>query len=295
MTTPMALVSADDGDRRVLGWLDAATEQSHDCPMTIIEAREVRGGHRRTRAVDRLVDEIACLCDVRLHAGRILFDGSCTLENNFVRPSPYQRADGRALAPDEQQLVAWQHRLAARISGGAHPGDLRRSQPLEAQLAAVAEAQAATGDRNLESWRDIERAFARLESDANGNHACLLATDLRILENDLAHHERVDLQGRRSKAGRNLLARAREIVTPLRGKMRTCDALERDPQYQRVDARLDVALKRLDRERRLEGATQDQADCNSERDRSELCKAAQAVRDLERQEDQIARKHGMRK
>ncbi len=290
--TPQALDPADEWDRRIVGWLTAANELSIDCPMSILEAREVRTAQRRTRAVDRLVDELACLCDVRLFAGQVLYSGSCTLENNHVRPYRYERADRREPAADEQQLVSWQHRIAAKISGGVLPTDLLRTEPLDAQLAALAETQAAGGDRSLETWRDIELSFTRLENDARGSFGCLLAGDLKRLENDLVHHERVDLAGRKSAPGRELLARGKKLVAPLRGKMAACEALERDPQYQRVDARLDVALEHQRRERQLSNVTRDQADCNSERDRSSLCRAAREVQALERQLDQIAKKHG---
>jgi hypothetical protein len=289
--TPSALDPNDEWDRRVAAWLAAAITSSLDCPMSILEAREVLAADRRRRSIDQLVENLACLCDVRPFAGQVLYVGACTLQNNQVPPYRYERIDRRELAADERQLVAWQHRLAARISGGALPADLLRTSSLDAQLAALADVQAAGGDRSLQTWRDVELGFERLESDAKGGYACLLAGDLDRLEKDLAHHERVDLQGRPSTPGRELVARGKKLVAPHRPKMTACDALERDPEYQQLDAKLDDALERLRRERKDADATRDQANCNGDRDRSALCAAARDVQRLERQIDRIARKH----
>jgi hypothetical protein len=134
-----------------------------------------------------------------------------------------------------------------------------------------------------------QRAVTRT---SRGGYACLLAGDLDRLENDVAHHERVDLHGKSSKPGREHIARGKELVAPHRAKMKSCDALEHDPEYQRVDAKLDAALERLRRERRDARATRDQADCNDDNDRSAVCAAAREVQRLERQ---IARKHDAKK
>jgi hypothetical protein len=272
-------------DRVVLGWLDGA-DRGIDCPMSLTEARRFRTS-RGGGSQDYLVKRIACLCDVVFQGPSVRWDDAC------ARPYPIatRRHDGdEPAALDVQRLVGWEARLVDRIRSGVAPDGLTRLEPLDDQIARIADEVAVTGDLESEHWRRLVAAVEQVRRDARGEYGCLLIEqDVKTVEVELANHERLDLRGAHSVAGRALLAEARGLIKPLRGRIRACKRLEHDPEYQRLQVRLDAARERLASLRLAHGSTRDQAECNSDTDDSSVCRAAKAVWRLEKRMEQKER------
>jgi hypothetical protein len=278
-------------DRRVLGWVATALRDGIDCPMSLDEARELRAAKER-RAIDGVIARIACACDVIKRHGRDQFDEACVFPERTLEVIPYSRRDDARWSTDETRVVAWQQRLADHIRAGATPATLTRAEPLAPQLARVAARVAWTGDTGSPTWRDFTKAVAAVRAELGPTTACLIAKDLEIAHAELAYHEKIDLAGKPSRAGRAILAELAEQVRPLRPNMQRCVALEADPAYQRLDAQLDAAYARLERERRISG---DQAGCRYEGDPSPVCAAQREVSRLEKAVEAAAGRHGVAK
>ncbi len=198
----------------VLVWLEKA-ETGADCPMSIVEARQTRWATTKGRGdAEYWLNRVACLCDVVDRGAGLEFD-ACGVD-----PSPSVARDGAS--EEALRMLSWENLLVAKIRDGASPDQLVRSTPLAVQLKEVRKTLAETGDPESEHWNELQKAIERVRTDVASDTACLLEEDLVAVKLHLKNHEKLDLGGMKSKAGRQLLAEAEQLVKPLRTRMRAC-------------------------------------------------------------------------
>jgi hypothetical protein len=281
-----AMNSASPFSPDVRLWLEAS-EIGVDCPMSIAEARTMRVAttHWRTES-DHLLAQVACMCDVSDRDGKIEYDAACG-----HKPAPL--AYKEPLSKDEGRIRAWENRLVGQLRTGVTPDKLSRSTAFAVQIKEVREQVAKTGDLVSKRLREVERTVARIHSDADAKAACVLEQDLAAVQLALENHERIDLDGMQSKPGRALLAEAEMVVKTNKAQIKACKQLEKNREYQQLEAKLETARRDLEVTRANLRYTRADADCTSMRDDSPTCKMSTRVQKIEEQMRRFERYYGV--
>lgn len=281
---PMNSASPYSPDVRL--WLEAA-EIGVDCPMSIAEARMTRVAttHWRTES-DHLLAQVACMCDVSDRDGVIGFDVACG-----YKPAPLAWKEPQS--KDEGRMRAWENRLVGQLRTGVTPDKISRSVPFVVQIKEVREKVAKTGDLVSKRLREVERAVARIHSDAEAKAACVLEQDLAAVQLALENHERIDFDGLQSAPGRALLAEAELVVKANAPQIKACKKLEKNREYQQLEAQLQIARRDLEVTRENLRYTRADADCSSTRDESPTCKMSMRISQIEEQMRRFERYYGV--
>lgn len=281
-----SLNSASPYSPEVRLWLEAS-EIGVDCPMGIAEARMTRVAttHWRTES-DHLLAQVACMCDVSDQDGKIGFDVACG-----YKPAPL--AWKEPLSKDEGRMRAWENRLVGQLRTGVTPDKLSRSVAFAVQIKEIRTQVAKTGDLVSKRLREVERAVARIHSDAESKAACVLEQDLAAVKLALENHERIDLDGLNSSPGRALLAEAELVVKTNKAQIKACKQLEKNREYQQLEAKLETARRDLEVTRANLRYTRADADCSSTRDDSPPCKMSTRVQQIEQEMRRVERYYGV--
>ncbi|MBA3454951.1 MAG: hypothetical protein H0T42_17815 [Deltaproteobacteria bacterium] len=281
-----AMNSASPYSPDVRLWLEAS-EIGVDCPMGIAEARTTRVAttHWRTES-DHLLAQVACMCDVADRDGVISYDVSCGYK---PMPLAYKEPQSK----DERRMRAWENRLVGQLRTGVTPDKLSRSVPFAVQMKEVRAQVAKSGDLVSKRLREVERAVARMHADAEAKAACVLEDDLASVQLALENHERIDFDGLQSTPGRALLAEAELILKTNAAPIKACKKLEKNREYQQLDAQLKTAQRDLEVTRANLRYTRADADCSSSRDESPTCRMAMRIQQIEEQMRRFERYYGV--
>jgi hypothetical protein len=267
-------------------WLEAS-EIGVDCPMGIGDARVTRVAttHWRTEA-DHLLSQVACMCDVTDQDGTIGYDVACG-----HKPAPLAWKEPQS--KDEGRMRAWENRLVGQLRTGVTPDKLSRSTPFAVQIKEIRTEVAKTGDLVSKRLREVERAVGRIRNDAESKAACVLEQDLAAVQLALENHERIDLDGLQSSAGRALLAEAEMVVKTNKSQIKACKQLEKSREYQQLEAQLETARRDLEVIRENLKYTRADADCSSTKDDSPPCRMSGRVQQIEDQMRRFERYYGV--
>ena len=267
-------------------WLEAS-EIGVDCPMSIAEARTMRVAttHWRNES-DHLLAQVACMCDVSDKDGVVAYDVACG-----YKPAPL--AYKEPLSKDESRMRAWENRLVGQLRTGVTPDKLSRTTAFAVQIKDVRTQVAKTGDLVSKRLREVERTVARIHADADAKAGCVLEQDLAAVKLALENHERIDLDGLESPPGRALLAEAETVVKTNKAQIKACKNLEKNREYQVLEAQLETAHRDLEVTRANLRYTRADADCTGTRDDSPTCKMSTRVQKIEEQMRRFERYYGV--